>query len=496
MEVIMKKGTLFTEKKRYYVICIILCAIILAPTLIIGIYNRPTADDFDYAILTHQAVVHGEGLLGILSAAWKTNVNFFNSWQGLYSSAFILSLQPAIFGEQMYELTPVIVMLYGYVFTLLSVHLLNKIYLKKSLFFSVTLSFVLLTLLMIWLPSATQGLYWYNGAMNYMPWAFTNIFNICLLLYIKNRPISLKIWITFILSIVLSFLTSGGDQVTSFANILFLLILSICFAFKKVWYPIIPFIAACVGFLIMYLAPGTAIRANAFVSLSMPQPSVIETIFAVMIKVRSILGEWVNITWILSLIAITPIGLEVAAKNKGRFSWRSLLIVLVSSIVIICGMFAVPYYAMGNFGALRVTNVIWITFMFLSWFNYVLVLGLLEEIGIINVEKILSYKYKSAILTCVICFAVGLSCIIGAGNGKNSNSVRTALELKNGTAKAYCAELDARFEIYHDSTVNEAKIKPLTTNSILFFSDIGTDPNVWPNTSISEYYGKPIYIVP
>lgn len=162
----------------------------------------------------------------------------------------------------MYVLTPFIVMLYGYIFTLLSVHLLNKMYLKMPLIYSITVSAVLFTLLMIWLPSATEGLYWYNGAMNYMPWAFTNIFNICLLLYIRNRPVSRKLAAALLFSTILSFLTSGGNHVTAFANILQLLFLSLYSAGKKKYYPLLPLVAACIGFIILNFAKKFRIKAS------------------------------------------------------------------------------------------------------------------------------------------------------------------------------------------------------------------------------------------
>lgn len=486
-EVIMEHEKLFMEKKRYCVICIITCMLILAPTLIIGIYDRPSADDFTYAVLTHDAVINGDGLPGILSAAWRTNMNFYNSWQGLYSSAFILALQPAIFGEQMYVLTPFIVMLCGYIFTLLSVHLLNKMYLKMPFFYSITISAVLFTLLIIWLPSATEGLYWYNGAMNYMPWAFTNIFNICLLLYIRNRPLSRKLMLALLFSTTLSFLTSGGNHVTAFSNILQLLFLSVYFAGKKNYYPLLPLIAACIGFAIMYTAPGTAVRADA-----LTQSSIMETIVAVIKELRLIISDWINIQWLLSLIAITPFSVEFARKNTGKFSWRLSLCVLFISVIIICGMFAVPYYAMSSFGAGRVTNVIWITFTVLSWINYTLLTGLLIQKNVINIEALCSPKAKPYMETLLICLGILFSTV--TINNVKSNPVRTAIELTTGTAASYCAEIDARFEIYHDPEITEAKVSPIVTGSILFFSDIGTDPGVWPNTSISRYYGKPIWL--
>lgn len=492
----MKQKSIGTESKIYYIIVIFICVMVLAPLLIIGIYNRPCADDYDYSFLTHQAILDGKGLFGILSAAWETDIYFYNTWQGLYSSAFILSVQPAIWGEQMYCLTPFIVMLCGYIFTLFSIHLLNRLYLRKPFIFSVTLSLVLFTLLMIWLPSATEGLYWYNGAMNYMPWVFTNFFNICLLLYLKDKSISLKSISGLVLSSILSFLTSGGNHVTAFANILFLLILSVYFAYKKRYLLVLPFVVACVGFVIMYVAPGTAVRFNA-----LTQSSVLKTLCAVSVKIMVLACDWIDIHWLLSLMVITPLGIEIANKNKGKFSWSLSFIALLSSVLVVGGMLAVPYYATSSFGQGRLINVIWITFTFLSWANYILLLGLLIQKEIINPNHFISpRKLARYIPTLLICLGLLISVVTidrdNQGAPYCSNSVRSIVELLTGSAQVYSKEMDERIEMYHNPAITEVRVKPLTTESMLFMSDIGTDPNCWPNTSISKYYGKTIYLVP
>lgn len=242
---------------------------------------------------------------------------------------------------------------------------------------------------------------------------------------------------------------------TAFANILQLLFLSLYSAGKKKYYPLLPLIAACIGFIIMYTAPGTAVRADALTQASIP-----ETIVAVIKEMRSVISDWINIQWLLSLIVITPFSIRLARRNKGKFSWLLSCCFFFISVLIICGMFAVPYYAMSYFGAGRVTNVIWITFTVLSWINYTLLVGLLIQKNVINSDALCSQKAKPCVETLLICFGILFSTV--TINDVKSNPVRAAIEL--------------------------------TTGSILFFSDIGTDPGVWPNTSISRYYGKPIYI--
>ena len=69
-------------------------------------FARPSADDYIYAAHTHAVVQqYGFDLPRLLKAAWDTNVYYFENWQGLYISGFLLAWQPAIFGNCWYGLT-------------------------------------------------------------------------------------------------------------------------------------------------------------------------------------------------------------------------------------------------------------------------------------------------------------------------------------------------------------------------------------------------------
>ena len=209
------------NKNEIIIMCI--CVIIILPLFIISIYNRPSADDYDYSFLTHQVIQNKGNIFELIKAAWNTNINFYNSWQGLYSSAFILSLQPGIFGTNYYAYTTLIVSSIAYLCLLISIHILNKHFMQKSFLFSITASTVALTIIMLFLPSPTEGLYWYNGSMNYMPFIFLNILNISLVFEMVTTLNVRKKNILLFVTIFLSFIISGGNHVTSFENILLLL---------------------------------------------------------------------------------------------------------------------------------------------------------------------------------------------------------------------------------------------------------------------------------
>lgn len=481
----------YIKRNKYDAVIIILCAVILLPIFIVGFFARPAADDFSYSFLTHAAAQSGN-IFSLLKAAWETNINFYNSWQGLYTSAFLLSLQPGIFGEKFYAFASLIVILFSYLPLLWASHIVNKHFFKRPFIFSVSLSLIIFTMLVIWLPDINDGIYWFNGAMNYTPWAFVNICSLCLLLDIYTEKSKNKKIFYIAVCTILAFLTSGGNHVTAFANILLLFSALLIALAKKRFYPAFPFIAACIGFIIMFKAPGTAVRQAYFES-----PGVIKTITATILHVHQLASEWFSIKWLIGLVILTPIAIEFGNKNKEKLSKLSpihIILAVLMSAAVIYGMFCVPYYAMKGFGMGRVTNVIWITFNFLSWFIYFLTVGMLVAKDYINSSKIISGKHSKALRFGVI--TVGICCmVIIFEHSLASWSVKAASELIHGIPQGYAQEMDERTAMYKDPSLYEIYVEPIKHKSELLYStDVGTNANEWPNDSISAYYGKKIVL--
>lgn len=482
-----------TENKKHELIVILICICILLPLIIAGFYNRPAADDYDYALLTHAAVVAGGNIFDIIKAAWETNIYYYNNWQGLYTSAFLLALHPGIFGEKIYAISHLIIIAATYLPLFFAVKIINRHFFKKSVVFSFSFSIVLYTMLMIWLPDISDGLYWFNGAMNYMPWAFVNVLSLCFLLEAyksdKNRRI-----IFVAASTALAFLTSGGNHVTAFANILLLLSALILALSKKKYFPAFPLIAACIGFVIMMVAPGTAIRQSAFES-----PGAVTTIIRTAMHVHGLASEWLSIKWLLSLVVLTPAAIEFGHKNKEKFPKHFLLYILIAiiyAVAVICGMFCVPFYAMRDFGMGRVTDVIWITFNLLSWTIYFMIIGWLASREFISTDKILAVKHICKVRLATVALGLCLMVVIFE-NSIACWTVKTTSELMHGIPQNYCAEMDQRIMLYNDESLTDIVVSPIKTESDLFSAmDITEDPFTWPNTSLYNYYGKRIALEP
>ena len=453
---------------------IVLAAMALAvvPFLLISIYSRPCVDDFSYSISLYHMVQSGSGnLFALLKEAVCVDISYYHSWQGLYTSAFVLSLQPGILGERYYFIGAVL---------LIALMAACLYYFVSACFDRLGVSLskaccaaILLTALLQGLPSMAEGLYWFNGAWNYTPFFFLILVNIGLVLRFtapsgKRRQL--------VCAVILSFVISGGNHVTSFLNILVLLLAALISRRKAL---LAPLASAIVGFAIMYLAPGTAVRQVALGH----EASVPGTIVAVIKQAEAWLGEWSNAEWFLCMAL--AFGLALCIRPPQAVRLPNPIWVMAACAMLWCGAMCVPNYAMGNFGEGRVVNILWMIFLLIS------------AVIVIYTTVWFNHKGRPAWLdgwcdsagwrTALVVFALGLLVYSG------SNLKDVVRELADGTAAAYAAGYDSRMAGMQQLAEGETLYTlPLVHSKALYFNDVSDDVNGGWNRAWESYYGHPI----
>ena len=196
-------------------------AVMLVPVLYISRYMRPVADDYNYGLKIQGVVESNGSLFEILEAAWNACRRSYETWQGTYSSCFVMPLQPGVYEEKIYGITTWILVGMFFLGFVIFFHVLKKNILKNlDIWYFALLSTVVVVLGM---PYPLEGLYWYNSAMHYIIWTILTIINMALMIEIYYGIKKSKNIILVLISCVLSFLISGGNQCTAFVNILLLL---------------------------------------------------------------------------------------------------------------------------------------------------------------------------------------------------------------------------------------------------------------------------------
>ena len=485
-------GRIFEKKNLIKLITYITMIIILIPILIIALYNHPSADDYGYSDTVYKTIQVGGNCFDIIKEAIKSTIEGMQVWQGLYSSGFLLALQPAVFGEQFYGLVTYIMILTIILGIGFLIKRVNKYIFKSNSKDWIILTFLISFFIIQTIPSPLEGLFWFNGAMNYTFFMMLLLYEISLLIkYYNINKISNKIFILVWTSIV-SFIMSGGNHVTAFLSML-VIICFITYSIIKKQYKtslayVVILIFGIIGFYINMTSEGTAIRSNAIDCNS----GIIETMIKSAYQAIIYINEWTSISLILMLIAATPFIYTMLTKNNfyQKIKWKWIFISIILSYGAICAMLCVPYYAMGWFGAGRLTDIVYITFVVLTVLNYTYAMGIiLKYIDITNVVN-----YIANIKTYILCFAYILVLIIIAIAG-NENTYTTShealVELISGEAKEYDEEMDSRIKYYSDESLVDVELESLTVYpKLLYFQDLSTDSKDWKNIDAAIYYDK------
>lgn len=184
--------------------------------------------------------------------------------------------------------------------------------------------FMMSALMLQWIPSAVQGIYWYNGAVNYT-------FFFCVLLLLVSAALWLggkgkRRILQMILTGLLGLLLAGGNHVTAFGGILFLVG---CVIYGGVVHrkpflvdSLVVLVVTVGGFLINVLSPGTRVRQSAFENT----PGFFETIWLATKWGISAINQWMGLKILIGMVAFLPFILRAAQRlyrEKGfRFHIR------------------------------------------------------------------------------------------------------------------------------------------------------------------------------
>ena len=300
-------------QKRWLLRLTLFIGLLLVPVFVLAVFARPSADDYIYAARTHAVMQqYGFDLPRLLKAAWDTNVYYFENWQGLYVSGFLLAWQPAIFGNAWYGVTllcvlvPLFFCLYGACRCVVRRLDQAQKLLPWALALLVCFAFI------EGMPAPVEGLYWFNGAMNYLPYFSLAVLNagltfgLCFAPQLTHKQRTLYC----AAGVVIGFIIGGGHQVAGLLNVLVLLLAVVLCARQRRFYHLPAFLAAVAGLLINVTAPGTRVRAAGFAGAGFVEAVLKSFVLAALEWVR-----WLDVP-LLCLLVLLALPLRYLAQSS------------------------------------------------------------------------------------------------------------------------------------------------------------------------------------
>jgi hypothetical protein len=432
------------------------------------LFSHPIGDDMTYAFL------------GNSKTLGKALIDEYFLWNGRYSSNVFVLLNPIRFSFSPIVFYRIVTLLLSLIGIFSSFYFFKKITQSKFNGFeyiSITLLFTLLNL--VQMPILSEGMFWYTGVVTYQLANYlTLIYFVFLFTIFQNSSSSVSISKVFFLSVFLLFLI-GFNEVTMFILVVFHFLLFFLAALKKSNYKfflLVLFIVSIIGFLLVYFAPGNAIREVYFIGKS---HKVWHSFYSSFLQCLRFGFSWLS-NGILVILSILYLPLhrklvQISPLVKLNFYVNKWVTFFSLPVIIFLCVFP-AYWSTGIMGQHRTVNTAYFFFIVLWFINLSVWINSVPKLSITIQRK---YVFPLTI------FLVVLLVI-----SKNSRDVFQDILL--GNASKFSMEMDNRNKLISSFDKNkdtvyllpELRNKP---NSI-FVYDIKNDPNYFVNTGYKRYW--------
>lgn len=471
--------------------------------LTLSFYNHAFYDDYGFSLLTHRAWQNTGSPIDVLQAALENTIRIRQKWEGTYTTSFISTFQPAIFGEDAYWVTT---------FLLLGTLLLSLFYfLRQSLHIllgmdsaSVAAAFGILGFVMVqFVPDAGESFYWFNGGV-----AYTLLWSLMLAtagawirfagIHGRGKTIAF-----YLLLLVLTILVGGAKYTTA----LFAVLAASCatvFAFirkhpkKWAYLSLTVFLIAC--FIFSISAPGNAERAKTLSGGMSPVKAVIEAVYFGL----ALLGHSITLPLIAALVVLVALALPALEKSHYRFAhplWFSLAVLALFSAQLAPTLYTGNYLGDGRvLNTYYFTLVILLAQLALYWAGFILRTGkryfTQAALPVVSQTKT-SHIRIAALLVAAALLIVGCvsyhpdgSASYGPQNMAGGSALRSLI---SGQAADYDAAMDQRDAVLNDEAQTAVILTPITDAPASFMGDALTSDNLDYVLSLyAEYYDKAV----
>ena len=447
-----------------------------------GLYVYPQGDDFEYGAYAHQAIEAGYGLQGALGGAAKMVAKSYKIWQGTFSSIFLMALQPGIWGEKYYHLTPLLLigLLLSALFFFMD-SLFRKVCgaKKREVFLLFLMAAFLMTQLV---PAQVSAFYWWNGAIHYTGAIAFLLYMVSFVIRAAVGTSKKKFYITA--ACVAAVMVGGGNLVTALIGSVLVIYALIAVGISKrrelLKYILTPGMALASAFIINIAAPGNWIRQGN--SGEIIEYGVIGSIIkSFEVCTEYALGEWIDIFWILMVLSAMPLLSKIASRF--RFSYPLPGIVSLAAFCMLSAMYTPQLYAIGEWDTGRIQNIIYDMFIIETLVLEFYWLGWIQKQNALSWDIGMTWKWYAA------CSAAGMAAFVltAAADPESMTSSAVLAAVSNGEAQEYA---DAIQE-------NIRKIKRSPDDELIQIQEPPQKPEIFKSNEIetwrygtAAYYGK------
>lgn len=475
----------YVSEKTLAIMMPIILLLLILPIIYIGKYNKPVADDYTYSVITRHTWEETHSVFAVIAAAAKQAAISYRSWQGTFSSIFLMALMPTLFDYRMYKLVAglMVFILCFSAFVLTKTVLHDLIGLEHRYWVITGSALSILTVeKMYTIPS---GIFWYNAAVHYtfMHGLLLLLLSVLIRIVLAKKIPAAAAWT--VLSAVLAVAVGGANYATCLMGavsvVTLLVLLSIQYK-KKALPCLIPTVVLLVSFVVNMAAPGNHVRGAYYSGFG-----AVSSIMNSFGSAFRYCGKWMDLFTFLMLLLLAPVLWNATRKMSFRFPMPGL--VALYCFCILASGFTSSYYGMGFEGLSRTHNVIKTTYFFFLVLNEAYLLGWLgkkygKKYGIEKEAKLhTGYLFVIALLMCGTVFL--------AENKLGTFTTFASVHyVKSNEAPLFYAEYMERKAIL-EGEEQDLVLKPFVNRPwLLYVDDITEDASDWRNVGVKEWYHK------
>ena len=456
----------------------------LALMMRLGLFAIPWYDDYSYAKYTKSfQEVYGSGLINALRGACFQVKESWYSWQGTFSSIFLMALSPMGFNEKYYFVGPIILILLAVVSAAVLTYVIGSRIFGIKGYPAVCLA-VSMSILTVWrVHNANQAFYWYNSGVHYTGMHSFMMLFVAVLVCLMELKKSVGTVGKIILSMLLAVLCSGANFVTALQGLLVMLLIILITAINRPKNALLYIPAAVtylVGFVFNVIAPGNAVRAAYYTDSAM---SPLKAVIYSFPEAFKRLWNFTGIFTLVFLVALAPIIWKGLEKTSFKFRLPGVFIAL--AFCFYATSYTPNLYGTGRIDLDRVINAAKLTYQFMLILSEIYLVGWIKEKAAGTRENIaFGWMYAVCVAVLAVSFAVSpLERIKYSPYG-------AYYYVHTGEAAAYhdgyLRQVEAVKEQGVDAVVDRNVFKP----SFLYSGELSDDPEYEPNRFMAQWYGK------
>ncbi len=321
------------------------------PVMYCALFDYATGDDYGKSYMVHSVIKSGGNLAQILFAGFASAREAYLTNEGTWASNFLLAMQPGVWGERFYALTPFIgIFFLGIGTGFILYELLIRILAYPIRFFWVLWP-LFLTLTIQCMPYIRGGLFWHPGMAHYdIPFAMALLYIAGTMQYYRTGK---RRYLPFLL---LSSIYLGGSHYQAmllcWLSLLFLLGFVLIRGDRKrkeLFFSLVFVLLQLIGFYFCYKAPGNNARAEAEFSFTASRlaDAVIQSVIQSTIDGA---GYLIETRWpVIFLFLVFLFGVSLHKHTRIRHRWMY-AILIVYFYLVYCAMYTPGLYY-GTYGA-------------------------------------------------------------------------------------------------------------------------------------------------